>query len=180
MSDPYVGEVRLFAGARVPVNWHLCDGSLVNIAQNEVLFSLLGTVYGGDGITTFGLPDLRGRVPVGQGTGTGLSPKVLGSLGGTETVTLLEPNLPPHTHSLTTAGTTGTTATAGSGVTFAAVASPAVLYVEGSKAASEATAAVTIPGTLGLAGQNQAHENLMPVVALNYIISLSGIYPSRP
>src|SRR5450830_1835958 len=98
MSTPYIGEIRLFAFPRIPNGWLACDGSSVSIADNETLFTLLGTTFGGDGVSTFGVPDLRGQVPVHQGTGPQLTTRVLGQNGGTEQVTLLATQLPQHTH----------------------------------------------------------------------------------
>ncbi|MEG1117467.1 MAG: tail fiber protein, partial [Janthinobacterium sp.] len=98
MSTPYVGEIRLFSFPRIPTGWFACDGSLKPISEYEVLYILLGTTYGGDGVNTFGVPDLRGQVPLHQGTGPGLTPRVMGQKGGSETVTLLQTQLPAHTH----------------------------------------------------------------------------------
>jgi len=179
MVDCYVGEIRLFAGTTVPADWHACDGTLLSISGNEALYTLLGTQYGGNGSVTFGLPDMRGRLPVGQGQGTGLSNRVMATQQGTETVTLLQANLPAHTHALTASGKAGTTATAGPDVTFANIPSPAVLYVDGDKAAAEANAVVSSVKTIGSTGSNVAHQNMMPAVALNYIIALVGIFPTR-
>lgn len=101
MSDPYLGEIRLVGFNYAPINWALCDGQLLPISQNSALFSLLGTLYGGNGVTTFGLPDLRGRVPMHQGQGPDLSPRTVGESGGAETVTLTTNQIPSHTHTLT-------------------------------------------------------------------------------
>lgn len=177
MVDCYVGEVRLFAGSRTPTGWHLCDGTLVQINDYQTLFSLIGTLYGGDGATTFGLPDLRGRVPVGQGTGPSLQPKQAGTKGGVESVALVEANLPPHTHLVQTTGTPATTNTPGSTVTFANAASP---FVEYHSSASASTVEQLHPRTILPAGNGAPHDNMMPTMVLNYIISLNGIYPSRP
>lgn len=98
MSEPYVGEIRMFAGTFAPRGWAYCDGQLLAVSQNDVLFSLLGTIYGGDGRTTFGLPDLRSRIPLHQGIGPGLSPRRLGSRGGSESETLTANQLPSHSH----------------------------------------------------------------------------------
>jgi len=170
MSTPYVGEIRLFAGNFAPVGWMLCQGQTLSIAENEVLFQLIGTTYGGDGQTSFALPDLSGRVPVHQGQGPGTSPRTMGEIGGTETVTLLASQMPGHTHAMhaSTAAATGS-APGGALVGATTVAS----YDPG--AASTAMAA----GAIGTAGGNQPHQNMAPTLALNYIISLFGIFPSQ-
>jgi microcystin-dependent protein len=169
MSTPYVGEIRLFAGNFAPIGWMFCQGQTISIAENEVLFQLIGTTYGGDGQTTFSLPDLSGRVPVHQGQGPGTSSRTLGELGGTETVTLLASQMPAHTHALhaSTAVATGT-APGGALLATTAVAS----YDPGAAATAMAASAV------GPAGGSQPHENMAPTLALSYIISLFGIYPS--
>jgi microcystin-dependent protein len=166
MAEPYVGEIRLFSGNYAPAGWALCDGSLVAISDNETLYSLLGTIYGGDGQTTFGLPDLRGRVPIHQLPGT----YTVGQMGGTESVTLTSQNLPTHSHSANTHAGNGT----GSDPTarFWAGNNDLRLY---SDAAPDTTFA---PNAIGVAGGNQPHENMMPFVTVSYIIALTGVYPS--
>lgn len=169
MSQPYVGEIRLFAGNFAPVNWALCQGQLVAISENEVLFNLIGTTYGGDGQNTFALPDLRGRVPVHQGQGQGLSPRTMGELVGTESVTLTTGQLPAHTHPLraSTAAATVTT--------------PAGALLGATTVASYGPGPATTPmaaGAIGPAGGAQPHENMAPTLTVNYIISLFGIFPS--
>jgi microcystin-dependent protein len=168
MSNPYVGEIRLFAGNFAPVGWMFCHGQLLSIPENEVLFVLIGTIYGGDGQNTFALPDLRGRVPVHQGQGPGLSPRVLGEVGGTETVTLTPNQAPVHTHALH-ASPAAATGTAPGGALLATTSVPSYDPAPG----STAMAAIAV----GSAGGNQPHENMAPTLAVNYIISLFGIYP---
>jgi len=170
MSTPYVGEIRLFAGNFAPQGWMLCQGQTLSIANNDVLFQLIGTTYGGDGQTTFSLPDLRGRVPVHQGQGPGTSPRTLGEVGGSETVTLLASQMPAHTHALH-ASTALATGTAPGGALLAATS--VASYDPGAAATAMAASAV------GLAGGNQPHENMAPTLTLNYIISLFGIFPSQ-
>ncbi|KQY90602.1 MULTISPECIES: phage tail protein [Roseateles] len=170
MSNPYVGEIRLFAGNFAPLGWMFCQGQLLPIAENEVLFVLIGTTYGGDGQSTFALPDLRGRVPVHQGQGPGLSPRMLGELGGDETITLAPTQLPTHTHTLRASGAAATgTAPGGALLAATSVAS----YDPGPGSTAMAASAV------GSAGGNQPHENMAPTLALNYIISLFGIFPQQ-
>jgi len=171
MSNPYVGEIRLFAGTFAPLGWELCQGQLLSIAQNDVLFALIGTTYGGDGQNTFALPDMRGRVPVHQGTGPGLSTRVIGQQGGSERVTLTAGQLPAHSHPLSATTATASSAAGPSGGVLAT--SSVALYGTGAPASPLAAAAITA------AGGNQPHENMAPYLGLNYIISLFGIFPSQ-
>ena len=168
MSTPYVGEIRLFAGNFAPQGWMFCQGQLLSIAENDVLFTLVGTTYGGDGENSFALPDLRGRVPVHQGQVSGLTPRTLGEVGGTETVTLTASQLPVHTHALHANGAAAT-GTAPGGALLAATGSAS--YDPG--AAATAMAA----GAVGSAGGSQPHDNMAPTLTVNYIISLYGVYP---
>lgn len=170
MSTPYVGEIRLFAGNFAPAGWMLCQGQLLAIAENEVLFQLIGTTYGGDGESSFSLPDLRGRVPVHQGQGPGMSQRTLGELGGTETVTLLASQMPIHTHALHAS----TAAASGSTPGGALLATTPVPSYDANPAATAMAA-----GAVGSTGGTQPHENMAPTLALNYIISLFGIFPSQ-
>ncbi len=172
MSDPFLGEIRLFAGTFAPRGWALCEGQLLEVSQFDALFSLLGTIYGGDGRTTFGLPDLRGRVPIHQGTGPGLSPRRIGARGGSETVTLTTANLPSHTHPPRASTSVGTESTPQGNVP---AESPSMdLYVEG-ETPDTALASAAVANV----GGSQSHFNLAPFLCVNYIIALSGIYPSR-
>ena len=175
---PYIGEIRLMSFPFAPKGWAYCQGQLLPVAQNQALFSLLGTTYGGNGQTTFGLPDLRGRVLVGTGAGPGLSPYTQGQVGGTETVGLTPAQLPAHTHT----SFTGTVATADA----AELNSPNGAFpAPGSKAQFAAgtpnasLGASSLPPTTEAAGNGQPHENRQPSLVLNYAIALVGIYPSR-
>ena len=171
MSEPFVGEIRMFAGNFAPQGWAFCDGQLLAVSQNDALFSLLGTIYGGDGRTTFALPDLRGRVPVHAGQGPGLSERRLGSKGGTESVTLTTNQLPSHTHPVKGATDTATAATPANNVPAQSTAIS--LY---------APVAPTVDmnaGAVQAVGGSQAHNNLMPTLCINFIIALYGVYPSR-
>lgn len=169
MSEPFLGEVRVFAGSFAPSGWAFCDGSLVSIAENDALYALIGTTYGGDGVTTFGLPDLRGRSPLHQGQGPGMSNHVIGEHGGLEHVVLTTAELPSHNHQpLYTATATST--------------SPEQSHwaAQASSAFSDATANAQLAGDALLpAGGNQPHENMPPFLALAYIIALYGIFPSQ-
>lgn len=171
MADQFVGEIRMFAGNYAPVGWAFCNGQLISIAANEALYSLLGTTYGGDGTTNFGLPNLMGRLPVGQGAGPGLTPRNLGQAGGSETVTLVATQMTAHSHQ---AGGQSANGTEGSPVNeFWATASQFQRY------SSTAPDVAMNPGAIGLVGGNQPHENRMPALTASFIIALDGIYPSR-
>ena len=170
MSEAFVGEIRMFAGNFAPRGWAFCDGQLLAVSQNDALFSLLGTIYGGDGRTTFGLPDMRGRIPVHAGTGPGLSQRRLGARGGAENVTLTVNQLPPHGHAMQ-----ASTNPADSGYPAGRVVAntdPLPIY--------NAQPADTPAGTeTGAAGGSQNHPNMMPFQCINFIIALFGVYPSR-
>lgn len=165
MSQPYVGEIRMFGGNFAPVNWSFCNGALLPISQYDTLFALIGTTYGGDGQNTFGLPDLRGRLPFHQGGGF-----VQGQLAGTETVTLSTQQLPVHTHlAMCSSGGTATSAPAN-----------AVWLNWAQNQYTDQQPTSTMPnGALQLTGSNQAHENLMPYLTVNFIIALFGVYPTQ-
>jgi microcystin-dependent protein len=169
MADPYVGEIRLFAGNFAPVGWAFCDGSIQAIAQNDVLFALIGTTYGGDGQNTFALPDLRCRVPIHQGQGSGLSSRVIGELAGTASVTLTIAQLPAHSHALRASLATGAAAPTGGVLAGNSVS----VYGTGSPSAPMA------PQGIAASGNSQPHNNMAPYLGINYIISLFGIFPSQ-
>lgn len=171
MADPFVGEIRMFAGTFAPRDWAFCDGQLLAISQNDALFSLLGTYYGGDGRTTFGLPDLRGRLPVHQGSGPGLSPRNMGTRSGAESVTLTADELPGHLHLMQASTATASSPNPAGQVT--AVDQGANLY--STTAPTEHLAA----GAVSQTGGSQPHDNLMPYSCVHFIIALNGIYPSR-
>jgi microcystin-dependent protein len=184
--DPYLGEIRMFAGNFAPEDWHLCDGSMLSVSTYSTLFSLLGTTFGGDGRSTFGVPDLRGRIPIGQGTGTGLSPRVLGQTGGTETVTLTTAQLPAHGHTLNATTSDATASVPGPAAGLAKATNPSsthtpLRYVPYAAAEKQLTlAALTIANAGGnTSGGTDPHANVMPSTVLSYIISLSGLYPQR-
>jgi microcystin-dependent protein len=182
MTDCYVGEIRLMGGLMSgipPRDWHLCDGTLLSVSQYPALFALLGTTYGGNGTTTFGLPDLRSRLPMGKGTGvagtTPLTPRTLGQNGGTETVALTPATMPLHTHNLNTAGVDASTPTVSSTVTFANATGNNVNYLNAG--VSAATQVSPAPATVGVTGADVAHSNMMPGLGLYYIIATNGLYP---
>ncbi len=171
MSEPFVGEIRMFAGNFAPRGWAFCDGQLLAVSQNDALFSLLGTIYGGDGRTTFGLPDLRGRVPIHAGTGPGLSPRRLGAKFGTEEETLTVNQLPSHSHDYR--GTNTDALRLDPSGSFPA-RSVADLYKAGNAVPVNMNSQ-----SLDQVGGSQSHINLMPFLCVNFIIALFGIYPSR-
>jgi microcystin-dependent protein len=168
----YVGQITLVAFTFAPVDWAFCDGSLLQISQFQALFTLIGTTYGGDGINTFALPDLRGRIPLHQGQGTGLSPYVMGQVAGSETVTLNVLQIPAHTHQAQGVAATGNS-TGPSGAVWAGTKGDKP-YVPG--VVGEGNMA---GGAIGPAGGNQPHPNIMAYQAINYIIALNGVFPSQ-
>lgn len=179
--DYYLGEIRIFAGNYAPQNWLLCQGQSLNIAEYQALYSLLGTLYGGNGVSTFNLPDLRGRIPVGQGTGPGLTARTLGQTGGSETVTLTSANLPAHSHAFNTLAapaTTGVLAAGNGNQAFAQGASGAMTYLKNT--APSPTATTLDAASYGSSGGGQAHNNMMPSMGLSFIIAVDGgLYPQR-
>jgi len=170
MANPYIGEIRLFAGNFPPAGWAFCQGQLLPISENETLFQLIGTTYGGDGENTFALPDLRGRVPMHQGQGPGISSYyVLGETGGAETVTLTTQQIPQHQHALLASDGPGTSDRPGGAV----LATPPSVrpYAVG-------TPDTALAAGLGQAGGSQPHENMAPYLVINFYISLFGIFPT--
>ena len=172
MSDCFIGEIRMFGGNFAPENWAFCDGRILSIGEYSELYSLIGTTYGGDGVPTFKLPDLRGRVPVHSGQGPNLTNRPIGSSFGTETVTLDTTQIPAHSHVIS-AGGDGTVADPtdhypGNSVGFS-------LY---SAAAPDSTMNPSAVGPSATTGA-QPHSNLMPTLCINYIIALSGYFPQR-
>ncbi len=186
--DAYVGEIRMFAGAYAPEGWAECDGSLVNISDNQVLYSLIGVTWGGDGVRNFALPDLRGRLPIGQGAGANLTPRTLAQSGGTESVPLDANSIPVHTHSfntLATAATTGTLVADGGGVgagtlAYAQGSAGVKTYMNGATTSPAPTAVQLSDSSVTNAGGGQPHSNVMPSFVVNYVICTSGLYPDRP
>jgi microcystin-dependent protein len=175
MSDPYVGEIRLFGFPRIPEGWLACNGASVPISQYDVLFALIGTTYGGDGVTSFNLPDLRGRVPLAQGAGRGLTPRVLGEVSGQETHLLIRTEMPSHSHSLVSTTNAGTTPTPGPTVHLAtsSIASAKVYAPQANVPSYDVMAPA-----LSITGNNEPHDNMMPTLTCNYCICWSGVFPS--
>lgn len=178
--DGYIAEIRFFAGDFAPQNWLLCQGQLLNISSNTALFALLGFTYGGNGTTTFGIPDFRGRIPVGIGTGPGLNTVDLGERGGAETVTLLTSNLPPHTHNLLISGVAPlATASDGDSVAPGPTAYPAVNGTTRFSTTGTATMNLSNNLVVSNAGSGIPVSKLMPSLGMNFIICQFGIFPSR-
>lgn len=179
--DPITGEIRIFAGNFIPVGWLLCDGSVLNTADYQPLFSLIGAMYGGNGTSTFALPDLRGRLAVGSGTGPALTPRQLGSSGGDEMVTITVANTPQHTHAIRVSKTTANN-----------VANPSATTYLGSVVVPNNQGYAYLPSTISgliavkldpsvitpFTGGGQPHQNVMPVITFSYIICANGLYPS--
>lgn len=173
--ESYVGEIRLLPYNFAPVGWADCNGQLISISENETLFMLLGTTYGGDGVNTFGLPDLRGRLPLHNGSAPGRSTYVIGQIGGSESVTLLPANLPPHSHPMFATTTVADTVTPGNTVELGQLSGD-TMY------ANASTEALPMNGPMisGLIPNgSQPHENRMSTLTLRYCISLYGIFPSQ-
>lgn len=175
MSEPFLGEIRMFGGNFAPRGWALCNGQLLSIAQNSALFSLLGTTYGGDGVTTFALPNLQGRFPMHWGTGPGLTPRTIGEQAGTENVTLISTQMPTHTH-LASANSGDGNSTSPQGNVWATA-----VDANSQQVSAFGTTANTVmnPQAIGTSGGNQPHNNMQPYLCVTFLIALQGIYPSR-
>lgn len=171
MSDQYLGEIRMFAGNFAPYGWALCNGQTLAISQNTALFSLIGTYYGGDGVTTFQLPNLQSRVPIHQGQGLGLSPYNIGQIGGFENVTLSTQQMPQHNHGVNVLGLNAATNKAAGG--YLADSTGGNVYTTSNPNNTLNTNAITY------AGSSQPHNNIQPYLCITFIIALQGIYPSR-
>jgi len=174
MSSPFVAEIRMFASNFAPIGWATCDGQLLPISQNTALFSLLGTTYGGDGKSTFALPDLNGRTPLHPGQGAGLSLRQLGEQGGSATVSLIEAEMPPHVHNLQATTVTANQLAPSTSSGFAKSGSMNQIY-------SKTTAGMQPmrPDVLALAGGDQPHNNRQPYLGLLFCIALQGVFPPR-
>jgi microcystin-dependent protein len=167
MSSPYVGEIRMFAGNFAPAGWMLCQGQLLDISEFETLFNLIGTTYGGDGQSTFALPDLQSRVPIHVGPGF-----ALGQSGGVETVTLTVSQIPSHSHVPQSNSNPGTQPSPLSGLW--AASNPSL-----NQYSNNAPSVAANPAALGSSGGSQPHDNMVPFVAINFIISMFGVFPSQ-
>jgi microcystin-dependent protein len=172
MSNPYIGEIRMFAGNFAPQGWAECAGQLLPIAENDALFTLIGTTYGGDGQETFALPDLRGRIPIHAGQGAGLSTRTLGEVGGVETVTLTTNQLPVHTHPLMGSVDNATQASPANNI----LAQPSTIDLY--RPATVPSVALS-PNAITAVGGSQPHENQQPFLCITFIISLFGVFPTQ-
>ncbi|MGI4866853.1 MAG: phage tail protein [Janthinobacterium lividum] len=178
--DEFIGIVKLFAGTFAPRGWALCDGSLLNISQNTALFSILGTTYGGNGTQTFALPDLRGRVAVGAGSGPGQQPVQPGQLSGSANVTLTTQQLPQHTHAQQFANVPATTNSPAGNVLAQVLASDGDgIALTTNAYAPSASLVAGSPTAIGMTGNNQPLSVMQPYLGMNYIICLEGVFPSR-
>ena len=177
MSEPFIGQIVMFGGNFAPRNWAFCDGALLPISQNTALFSILGTTYGGDGRTTFALPDLRGRIPMHPGNGPGLTSRRLGEKGGVENVTLTTNEIPSHSHGATAnaVAPAGNSNDANNNFWADDAGVSSGTYHTGPANTTMNADAVQIAP----AGGNQAHANVQPYQCVNFIICLYGIFPSR-
>jgi len=173
-TEPYVGEIRWLPFSRTPQAWLPCDGSLQSISDYEVLYTLIGTTYGGDGITNFAMPDMRGRVPIHQGTGQGLSPRILGSSAGSETIALTSAQT-GHTHTLVASSDAATLKTAAKDTSLATVAEGDTLYCNGAGTGQSAT----LGNSLSSVGVGLPHDNCAPTLAISAFICWAGIFPSQ-
>jgi microcystin-dependent protein len=170
MSTPYIGEIRMFGGNFPPSGWAFCNGQEIPIAENDALFTLIGTTYGGDGQSTFRLPDLQGRAPIHQGTGPGLGTYTIGENAGVESVTLTTQQIPTHTHTWQASTGGGTSNTPANNVT----GSPPVAKLYRTGTPSDPMS----PKVIQPAGGSQPHENLQPYLTISFIISLYGVFPT--
>jgi microcystin-dependent protein len=174
MSEPFIAEIRIFAGNFAPRGWAFCNGQLLPVSQNTALFSLIGTTYGGDGRTTTALPNLKGRAPMHPGRGPGLTARRLGQRTGTETVTLTEAQMPSHNHTMIADASTGGPLGGG-----ANTGNPKGNYLGASVKFKSTTTGQVGMVALTNTGGSQAHNNVQPFLTMNFIIALQGLYPSR-
>lgn len=175
MSNPFLAEIRIFTGNFAPKGWALCDGQLMSISQNTALFSLLGTTYGGNGTSNFALPNLQGCAPMQAGQGPGLSLRDLGETAGEQTVTLLQTEMPAHSHTAQAATTGGGVSTPTNNAWASGIKGHAPAY---SPSASGSNVQMN-PFATSIAGGNQPHNNMQPFLGLTFIIALQGVFPAR-
>ncbi|WP_066584554.1 phage tail protein [Sphingomonas pruni] len=184
MATPFIGEVKMFGGNFSPRGYAYCSGQLMDISQNQALFALIGTIYGGDGVTTFALPNLQGRIPLHQGQGPGLSNRIIGEMAGTETVTLLSTQMPVHNHQ-PVANNVDPTNDAPAPNTMpcrpkqAVGGNSALLYTDPTKTPTAGDLKPMLAGIIGNAGSNLPHDNVMPFLCISFIIALEGVFPSQ-
>lgn len=184
MTAPFIGEIRMFGGNFAPRGFAFCNGQITPISQNDALYALIGTTYGGDGVTTFALPNLQGRIPLHQGQGPGLTNRVIGELSGTETVTLISNQMPQHIHQPVANNVDPTNDAPAAGTMpcrpkQAVGGNSAQLYTDPSKTPVAGDMKPMLTGIIGNAGGNQPHNNMMPFLAISFIIAMQGIFPSQ-
>ena len=175
MSDPFIGEIRLLGFSRVPSGWLPCDGSLQPISDWDALFALIGTAYGGDGQTTFAMPDLRGRIPLHNGTGPGLTPRTIGGTSGSESVALTSVQMPNHSHSITATTATANATAPGPALSLGALSGD-TMYLSDTNGATPVTMSSQ---STSLPGGNLPHDNLMPTLTVQYCIAAVGLFPQQ-
>lgn len=173
MAQPYIGEIRMFGGNFAPYGWSFCNGSVLPISQNNALYNLIGTTYGGDGISTFNLPDLQCRIPIHQGQGAGLQNYVLGQKGGAETVTPTVAQLPSHSHQAVGSATGGAASNPANN-TWGNSGIANKSFGPGTSANASMNA-----GSTAMTGNSQPHDNMLPFLAFSFIIALEGVYPTQ-
>lgn len=181
MSQPFVGQIDMFGGNFAPKGFAFCNGQLLSITQNQALFSLIGTYYGGNGVSTFALPDLQSRLPIHEGQGPGLSNYVIGQPGGAPQVTLTLSQIPQHQHMLNAAPVAANATKIATNVVPATAtgASTPLFYAHPINGQPAPTPRALAAGVCGMAGQSQSHSNLMPSLCITFLIALQGLYPSR-
>jgi microcystin-dependent protein len=178
MSSPFVGQIMIFAGNFALEGWAICEGQLLSVAENEQLFNLIGTTYGGDGVSTFALPDLRGRVPLGQGQGRGLSPYQIGQTVGAESVVLRTSQLPPHGHIVSAVDGPGNSNIPAENTVLSGLGGQAASGQFQTPAyAPPASETALHPQSVGMSGGSQGHDNMQPYLVFNFCIALSGANP---
>jgi microcystin-dependent protein len=179
MVQEYLGAVKIFAGSYAIQNYAMCQGQTMSIAQNNALFALLGTTYGGNGVATFMLPNLQSALPLGWGNGQGLTPRVIGETGGVDNVTLLSATVPPHTHVFNASSNPTTTNSAGETVLLGALTTTdGTFYLPPSSTVTPSPISLSTTAVSSVGG-SQPHNNIQPSMGINYIICLAGIFPSR-
>jgi microcystin-dependent protein len=179
MSEPFLGEIRMVSWNFAANGWALCNGQMMPISQYQALFALLGTTYGGNGTTTFALPNLQGRVPIHQGAGLGLSPYTIGESSGSENITLLANQMPTHNHLMGVSNLPGTVADPTNAILAQGNSGAGRSPVPVSNYVSTAATGTLAPTAIASSGGNQPHSNIQPFLCINFIIALNGIFPSR-
>ncbi len=181
MAQPFIGQILTFAGTFAPLGYMLCNGQSIPISQNDVLFALIGTTYGGDGVTTFNLPNLQGRTPIHMGLGQGLSPYAIGQIAGVESVTLITQQLPAHTHlAAVVSGTRSNAGTPSANAVLGDTGPQGGTAITDYAAFASTGQTALAPQSISMTGQNLPHENRQPFLAITYAIAVQGVFPPRP